>query len=48
MGEFFTKATLGPQAPEYVRLTGALRRDPHWQVVYLDPTLGQAVFKRLR
>lgn len=48
MGNFWKNVARGPQAPEYQRLAGALARDPHWQATYLDPALGQAVFRRVR
>ncbi len=48
MGNFWRNIARGPQAPEYLRLAGALAKDPHWQATYLDPGLGQAVFRRVR
>jgi hypothetical protein len=48
MGDFWKTIARGPQAPEYLRLAGALTHDPHWQATYLDPRLGQAVFRRVR
>lgn len=48
MGDFWRNIARGPQAPEYLRLAGALAKDPHWQATYLDPPLGQAVFRRVR
>ncbi|HYC59578.1 MAG TPA: hypothetical protein VEK79_08425 [Thermoanaerobaculia bacterium] len=48
MGEFWTKAAQGPRSPVYTRLTRALLQDPHWRATYLDPSIGQAVFRRVR